>query len=110
MRDYPFWCEHRQRGRVAFDAGALSLAHGLAALEVATARVELPTDLRDHAHRMSIMYISLNDMLNLVVQLRSVPDLATYLDARVRLPVSGRCSVGGEQQLCIYIHAERREL
>jgi hypothetical protein len=104
MEAHPFWCEHWRRGRVDFAAGAVAPVHALAVIETGptatdTARLD---DLPQSAGDTPITYITLNDALNLVDQLRSFPDLVAYLDARAKLPIVFRRVIGDEQLLLHY--------
>src|SRR5271169_5822857 len=46
-----------------------------------------------------ITYLSVNDFLNLAVELRTVPELNAYLDARHGLPIPDLRRIGSEQPL-----------
>jgi hypothetical protein len=71
----PFWCDHPRRGRVDFAAGLAPIAHGVVIVE--TFR---PVDLQPAAADLSleyagipITYLSINDFINVAMQLRTVP-------------------------------------
>src|SRR5262249_1212603 len=64
--------------------------------------VELVVQLPDEAHGTPITYLSSNDLLNMVMQLRSFPDLVEYLDARAKLPREMRRVIGREKDLYAY--------
>ncbi len=105
MKTQSFWCQHWRRGRVEFAAGVVSPVHALAIIETGplpTDTARLPENLPDSAGGMPITYITLNDALNLVDQLRSVPDLITYLDERATLPMWCRRMIGNERCLLQY--------
>ncbi len=105
MRDQPFWCQHRRRGRVNFTPGSVTPVHGLAVIETGprvTDTARLPDDLPDSAGDTPITYITLNDALNLVDQLRSLPDLIAYLHERATLPMWCRRMIGNERCLLQY--------
>ena len=81
--DRPKWCEHPRRGRVEF-ATLPRIIHGVALVE--TWR---PVDLKEVAADLPleylgvpITYMSINDFLNIVMQLRTVPEVLEYLNAR----------------------------
>jgi hypothetical protein len=104
---YATWCDHWRRGRVDFAAGAVTPVHGLAVIEIAVDAtglhtVPLPTDLPDNAGSVPIAYVALNDVLSLVNELRSLPDLIAYLDARSRLARVFQRRLGDEQLLMHY--------
>ncbi len=105
MRDQPFWCQQRRRGRVNFAAGSVTPVHGLAVIEtgpLVTDTARIPDDLPDSAGDTPITYITLNDALNLVDQLRSLPDLIAYLHERAMLPMWCRRMIGDEKCLLQY--------
>jgi len=100
----PIWCEHRRRGRVEFAAGLPPIIHGIVLIETREA-VDLWPDVRElplEYNCVPITYLSLNDFLNLVEELRSIPDLLTYLDARRALPVDCMRLLGAEKPLFEY--------
>jgi hypothetical protein len=95
------WCEHPRRGRIDFPTGLPPIAHGIVAVE--TFR---PVDLQPGAvdlplaqGSIPITYISLNDFLNVAAQLRTVPELLRYLDARRELPEAALLKVGDERPI-----------
>jgi len=105
MLAHPFWCAHWRRGRIDFPAGAVTPVHALAVIETGTAQTDtarLSDDLREVVGDVPITYITLNDALNLVDQLRSFPDLVAYLDARAKLPTAFRRVIGNERLLMHY--------
>jgi hypothetical protein len=100
----PFWCDHPRRGRVDFPAGLPPIAHGVIVVE--TFR---PVDLQPAAADLPleyagtpITYLSINDLINVAMQLRTVPEVYAYLDARRELPESALRRVGDEQVLLEY--------
>jgi hypothetical protein len=97
----PIWCEHPRRGRVDFPTGLPPIAHGMVTVE--TLR---PVDLQPAAGDLPlskdgvpISYFSLSDFLNVALQLRTVPELMRYLDARKELPETALRTVGDELAL-----------
>jgi hypothetical protein len=98
------WCEHPRRGRVDYPAGLPPIAHGIVTVE--TFR---PVDLQSGAADLPLKqgsvpltYISVNDFLNVAMQLRTVPELLRYLDARRELPEAALRRVGDEQTILEY--------
>ena len=98
--DRPKWCEHPRRGRVEFDS-IPSIIHG-----IALAETWRPVDLSSAAADLlleymgiPLSYLSINDFLNLAVQLRTVPELLEYLKARRALPEVSLRRVGDEWTL-----------
>ena len=95
--DRPKWCEHRRRGRVEF-AALPRIVHG-----VALAETWCPVNLKGAAADLPleylgvpINYMSINDFLNVVIQLRTVPEILQYLNARRELPPTSLHIVGDE--------------
>lgn len=106
----PFWCDHPRRGRVDFPAGLPPIAHGVVIVEtfrpvnLQAAAADLPLNYAD----IPIAYLSINDFLNLTVNLRSIPELFAYLDARRELPDAALRLVGNEQVLLEYYLLHRQ--
>jgi hypothetical protein len=98
--DRPKWCEHPRRGRVKFDS-IPSIIHGIALAEtwrpvdLSSAAADLPLEYMG----IPLTYLSINDFLNLAVQLRTVPELLEYLSARRTLPEASLRRVGDEWTL-----------
>jgi hypothetical protein len=98
--DRPKWCEHPRRGRIEFDC-IPSIIHGIALAEtwrpvdLSPAASDLPLEYMG----IPLTYLSINDFLNLAVQLRTVPELLEYLSARRTLPEVSLRRVGDEWTL-----------
>jgi hypothetical protein len=95
------WCEHPRRGRLDFSTGLPPISHGIVAVETFRS-VDLQAaaaDLPLAQNGIPITYISINDFLNIATQLRTVPELMRYLDARKDLPESALRRVGEEQPI-----------
>lgn len=95
------WCEHPRRGRVDFSTGLPPISHGIVTVE--TFR---PVELEGAAADLPLVqggtpvtYISLSDLVNLVLQLRTVPELLRYLNARRELPDTALRLIGNEQPI-----------
>jgi len=101
IRERPFWCDHAKRGRVDFSPGALHVRHAIACVETAEG-IELPLDLPEDVRGTPVTYLSSSDMLNIVKELHSFPDIMDYLDARLTLPQGLRRTIGLEQSLYSY--------
>jgi hypothetical protein len=100
-RGFPVWCDHSRRGRVQFRNGLPPIQHGIVTVEVFQ-----PVDLQPDAEGLPldrdgvpITYFSVNDFLNIAVQLRSVPELMDYLAARRSLPPADLRLIGDERTL-----------
>ncbi len=97
----PIWCEHSRRGRVQFPDGLPKIDHAIAVVEVFE-RVDLEPDAHDlplEFRGTPITYLSLNDFLNLAVNLRTSSELLEYLNVRSSLPSSDLRVIGDERSL-----------
>jgi hypothetical protein len=72
LHERAVWCEHPRRGRVTFEPNYLRPVHALAIVE-APAAVALRTALPKVCEGIPISYLSLNDFLNLINELRAFP-------------------------------------
>lgn len=98
----PFWCQHSRRGRVDFRPNSISVGHVVVLAEVLDDAVELPNELPLLLGGIPVTYLSVNDFLNLINELRAFPDITAYLDARRTLPHSTLRMVGHEVSLYKY--------
>jgi hypothetical protein len=97
----PIWCEHSRRGRVEFPNGLPKIDHAIALVEMLE-RVDLEPDAKHlplEFQGTPITYLSLNDFLNLAVNLRTSSELLEYLDVRRSLPSSDLRVIGDERPL-----------
>ena len=95
--DRPKWCEHPRRGRVEFATlpriiHAVALVETWRAVDLKDVAAVLPLEYLD----VPITYMSINDFLNIVMQLRTVPEVLEYLNARRELPTACLRMVGDE--------------
>lgn len=100
-KDRPVWCDHARRGRVEFSNGLPPIRHALVIVEVFQT-INLEPDAQSlplECKGLPISYFSVNDFLNLAVNLRSVPELLEYLDSRRALPHGDRRVIGDEKSL-----------
>ena len=88
-----YWCDHSRRGRVQFVAGQLRPAHAVVLVETLE-RVSLPVELPLHHGGVPISFFSANDFCNVVQQLRTIPEIVAYLDARRALPADALRTIG----------------
>ena len=95
------WCDHPRRGRASFPNGLPPISYAVATVEVFS-RVELRGDLPLENRGTPICYLSVNDFLNVSHQLRTVPEMIRYLDARRQLPEAERRVIGAERVLFEY--------
>ena len=97
----PAWCLHPRRGRVDFLHGLPQIDHAIAIVEVFE-RIQLPLDDAKFPLEMNgkpTTYFSVNDFLNVAVELRTVPEIFEYLTARRSLPDSDLRVIGDEKSL-----------
>jgi hypothetical protein len=97
IREQPIWCLHKRRGRVRFQSSQLKVLHALAIVETQES-VAIPNGLPDYYSSVPISYISLNDFLNLIKELRAFPEIVLYLAQRAKFAESARIPLG---KLCI---------
>lgn len=100
-RGKPIWCDHPRRGRVELAGGLPHINHGIVLVEVFQ-RVDLGLRADDLPLRYgdtSITYLSLNDFLNIAMELRTAPEVLSYLDARRFLSESDLRIIGDERAL-----------
>ena len=99
LKSRPFWCEHPRRGRVDFGANALEPVEGVAAVETDVRMLSLADEVPLVYQDVPLSYLSVNDLLNLIFQLRTFPELHSYLRERANLPDDTRRVLGGERLL-----------
>jgi hypothetical protein len=94
-------CDHPRRGRVEFRERLPKIDHGVVLIEVSQ-----PVDLGAEAALLPLKiqgtpigYLSVNDFLNLAVELRTTPELLAYLQARQSLPAADLRNIGDEKPL-----------
>ena len=98
----PFYCHHPRRGRVDFIPGSITVRHVVVLTEVIAQTVELPNVFPISINGVPITYLSVNDFLNLIDELRAFPDIIAYLQARRTLPHRSLIIVGDEVPLYKY--------
>jgi hypothetical protein len=97
--DRAIWCDHIRRGRVEFPAGLPPVLHCIVIVEVFQ-EVDLSQDadsLPLEYQRTPVTYFGVNDFLNLVAELRTVPELLNYFHAKRALPVAEQRIIGAER-------------
>lgn len=98
-RDRAIWCDHIRLGRVQFPDGLPPVLHCLVIVEVFQ-EVDLLPDadsLPLEYQKTPVTYLGVNDFLNLVAELRTVPELLNYVDARRSLPNVEQRIIGAER-------------
>jgi len=91
-----FWCDHSRRGRVTFEARSIQVSHVVVLTEVLGDVVQLPNDLPLVLGDIPVTYLSVNDFLNLINELRAFPEITGYLDARRTLADENLRMIGHE--------------
>src|SRR5712671_3633066 len=95
------WCIRPRRGRVDFPGGLPEITHAIAIVEVPE-RVQLEADDAKFPLELKgvpITYLSVNDFLNLAFELRTVPEISEYLNARRSLSPGDLRIIGDEKAL-----------
>jgi hypothetical protein len=102
LKSRRLWCQHLRRGCVEFDAGQLQPIEAIAAVEAAANGevIHLAETITLNHQGVPFSYFSVGDLLNLIFQLRSFPELQTYLGARAMLSADTRQTLRGEKLLC----------
>jgi len=97
----PMWCDHARRGRVEFPDGLPRIAHGIVLVETLQPVVldGSSDDLPLQYQGTPVSYFSVNDFLNVTLQLRTLPEILEYLDRRRALPLVDLRTVGEENGL-----------
>jgi hypothetical protein len=97
----PVWCIHPRRGRVDFPSGLPEITHAIVIIEVLE-RIQLEADDAKFPLKLKgvpVTYLSVNDFLNLANELRTVPEIVEYLNARRSLSFSDLRIIGDEKVL-----------
>ncbi len=105
-----FWCQHLRRGRVEFEPNVLDVRHLIVITEIFTERVTLPGTFELEVNGIPVSYLSVNDLCNLINELRTFPDIDDYLNARRILPKKVLRTVGEEKSLFEYYIVNNRAL
>lgn len=96
-----FWCDHPRRGRVHFKQPLTKIDEAIVLVETRTA-VDLsgePDSFPLEHNDVPITYLSVNDFLNLVTELRTVPELIRYLKERRVLTQADLRVIGDDKNL-----------
>jgi len=91
---------HPWRGNVSFHAGDLIPICGIALVEYFGPPFTLPSEIKyQTSNGIPIHYFSLNDFLNLVDLLGTLPDIIEYLRQRASISDDARSIIGKERDL-----------
>ena len=91
-----FWCSHQRRGRVTFEANQIDPVRAVVIVEtqeIVTLNQDAPLEIDS----VPVSYLSVNDFLNILVELRTINDLIRYLKARSTLGPELQRTVGTEK-------------
>jgi hypothetical protein len=99
ISEHEIWSDHPRRGRVNFSKGEFSRVHGVVLTEHFQSRVQLEGDFPLEHKVAPISYFTVNDFLNIITELRALPEILCYLNSRRNLPIDAILSVGGESIL-----------
>ena len=100
-RSRELWCRHPRRGRVSFKAGEVQPARAVVVvetLEEATLDEDMPLEVES----VPVTYLSFNDFLNVVSELRTFNDLLLYLEARDSMGPRLQRTVAVEKDIFAY--------
>lgn len=100
-RSREFWCRHPRRGRVSFEAGEIRPVRVVVLVETLE-EVALGKDMLLEIDSVPVTYLSLNDFLNIVTELRTFNDLLLYLEARDSMGVLLQRTVAVEKHIFAY--------
>ena len=98
----PIWCQHSRRGRVDFLPGSIFVKQVIVLTEINGQVVRLPDEFPTAINDIPVTYLSVNDFLNLVNELRAFPDIVNYLQARRILTDESLRIVGDERPFYQY--------
>lgn len=96
-----FYCDHPRHGHVVFQPSEITIAHLLVVVEVLQI-IELPAVFALSHDNVPISYISANEFLNIIDQLRAFPEIVKYLEARRVLSDKVLRTLGAEKSLYAY--------
>ena len=93
-----FWCSHERRGRVSFKPNQIDPARAVVIVETLE-KVSLRQDIPLEVDGVPVSYLSVNDFLNIVNELRTIKDLLLYLDTRCSICPELQRTVGIEKHI-----------
>ena len=93
-----FWCSHQRRGQVSFKPNQIEPVRAVVIVETLEA-VALNQDIPLEVDSVPISYLSVNDFLNILIELRTINDLILYLEARNAICSRLQRTVGIEKHI-----------
>ena len=100
-RSRELWCRHPRRGRVSFGAGEIRPVRAVVVVETLE-EVTLDKEMPLEVESVPVTYLSLNDFLNILTELRTFNDLLLYLEARDSMGGSLQRAVAVEKDVFAY--------
>ena len=76
-----FWCSHRRRGQVFFEPNQIDPIRALVIVETLE-EIALSETAPLEIDSVPVSYLSLEDFINILLELRTINDLILYLEAR----------------------------
>ena len=92
------WSNHPRRGFVKFEAGCLKPVHGLVIVETSE-QIVPGKGLPRKCEGVPVSYLSANDFLNLISELRAFPEINFYLEQRAVFAEKAEIPLGGERDV-----------
>ena len=96
-----FWCSHPRRGQVLFKPNQIEPIRALVIVETMT-EVCLGKNMPLEIGLVPVSYLTLNDFLNILVQLRTINDLILYLESRSTFSPSIQRTIGIEKDIFMF--------
>ena len=91
-----FWCSHESRGKVFFKPKQIDPVRAVVIVETLK-EVSLVQDMPLEIDSVPVSYLSVNDFLNIVTELRTINDLLLYLDKRCSICPELQRNIGIEK-------------
>ena len=101
-----FWCRHERRGQVFFKANDIQPVRAVVIAETLE-EVTLGEDMPLEIGMVSVSYLSVNDFLNVIDELRTFNDLLLYLEARGTICPRLQRTLGVEKDIFQFFVARR---
>lgn len=98
-RDY--WCEHPRRGKVFFKPNEIQIVHAIVIVETLDI-VKLSSKVPFEVKGVPVSYLSVNDFLNIINEVRTIKDIQRYLNKRRTLPEELQSRLGLEKTIFGY--------
>lgn len=96
-----FWCSHPRRGKVSFTPNQVEPVRALVIVETMK-KFYLGENMPLEIGSVPVSYLSLNDFLNILDELRTIKDLISYLDSRSKFSQRMQSTIGIEKDLFMF--------